>query len=79
MLKAGIFPVFSFLHQQKTGLRPVFMRERCLVGGFRFVLRCALEVVGQRVFRAVQGNRHLTTIDQRAKQQLVRQRFFRLS
>ncbi len=55
------------------------MRERCLVGGFRFVLRCALEVVGQRVFRAVQGNRHLTTIDQRAKQQLVRQRFFRLS
>ncbi len=82
MLKAGIIPglFISTASQQKN--RPVagfYMQDIALVGGFRFVLRRALEVVSQRIFHAVQRDRHLPPVDQRAKQQLVRQRFFRLS
>ena len=42
------------------------------------MLRRALEVVSQRIFVAVQRDSDLTTVDQRAKQQFVRQRFFQV-
>lgn len=84
MLKAGIIPGLFIsaviCRQQKPAPgRFFYIEDIALVGRFRFVLRRALEVVSQRIFVAVQRDSDLTTVDQRAKQQLVRQRFFRLS
>ncbi len=82
MLKAGIIPGLFISAVSKKKPAPgrfFYIEDIALVGRFRFVLRSALEVVSQRIFVAVQRDSDLTTVDQRAKQQFVRQRFFRLS
>ena len=45
---------------------------------FRLVLRRTLEIVRQFVLRLIQRHGHLAAIHQRAKQQLVRERFLQI-
>ncbi len=84
MLKAGIIPglfISAVICRQQKKPAPgrfFYIEDIALVGRFRFVLRRALEVVSQRIFVAVQRDSDLTTVDQRAKQQFVRQRFFQV-
>ncbi len=61
MLKAGIIPgLFISAAGKKNRPRAGFyVEDIALVGGFRFVLLRALEIVGQRILRAVQ--RHTVT------------------
>lgn len=82
MLKAGIIPglFISTASQQKN--RPMagfYMQDIALVGGFRFVLRRALEVVSQRIFHAVQRDRHLPPSTSEPNSSSFASGFFRLS
>ena len=45
---------------------------------FRLVFRCTLEIVRQFVLRLIQRHGHLAAVHQRAKQQLVRERFLQV-
>lgn len=81
MLKAGIIPgLFISAAGKKNRPRAGFyVEDIALVGGFRFVLLRALEIVGQRILRAVQRHCHLATMTSEPNSSSFASGFFRLS